>query len=117
MQSGVGEKAMGLLKDNKGRYRLTGKTTEPDLLAAAEGILKTKLERQGGIGNPRDASDLLRMRISISCGLDTRHRILDCQRLFTGTIDGASVHPREAVRAALTINASAAILSHNNAGP
>jgi DNA repair protein RadC len=46
--------------------------------------------------------------------LDNRHRILDCQRLFTGTIDGASVHPREVLRAALEINASAAILAHNH---
>jgi DNA repair protein RadC len=46
--------------------------------------------------------------------LDNRHRILDCQKLFTGTVDGASVHPREVVRAALAINASAAILAHNH---
>lgn len=46
--------------------------------------------------------------------LDNRHRILDCQRLFTGTIDGASVYPREVVRAALEANASAAILAHNH---
>jgi len=46
--------------------------------------------------------------------LDNRHRILSCQKLFAGTIDGASVHPREVVRAALNINASAAILTHNH---
>ena len=46
--------------------------------------------------------------------LDNRHRILDCQKLFTGTIDGASIHPREVARAALNINAAAAILAHNH---
>lgn len=112
---------MGILKDSKGNYRLTGKTTEVDVLAAAEGILQAKLERQGSIGNPRDASDFLRMRLGALLHeefhilfLDNRHRILDCQQLFTGTIDGASVYPREVVRAALTINASAAILAHNH---
>jgi len=102
---------MGILKDSKGAYRLTGKTTEADVLAAAEGILKAKLERQGDIGNPRDASDFLRMRLGgliheefHILWLDNRHRILDCQRLFIGTIDGTSVYPREA----------AAILSHNH---
>ena len=112
---------MGILKDSKGAYRLTGKTTEADVLAAAEGILKAKLERQGDIGNPRDASDFLRMRLGGLIHeefhipwLDNRHRILDCQRLFIGTIDGTSVYPREAVRAALNVNASAAILSHNH---
>jgi DNA repair protein RadC len=42
------------------------------------------------------------------------NRILDCQRLFTGTIDSASIHPCEVVRAALNVNACAAILAHNH---
>ena len=102
-------------------YKLTGETTEQDVLAAAEGILKGKLERQGSLGNPTDASDFLRMRLGALLHeefhvlwLDNRHRILDCQKLFTGTIDGASIYPREVVRAALNINACAAIFAHNH---
>jgi DNA repair protein RadC len=45
------------------RYKLTGETTEQDVLAAAEGILRNKLERQGSIGSPTDANDFLRMRL------------------------------------------------------
>jgi DNA repair protein RadC len=112
---------MGILKDSKGIYRLTGKTTEADVLAAAEGILQAKLERLGSIGDPRDASDFLRMRLGALLHeefhimwLDNRHRILGIEKLFTGTVDGASVHLREVVRAALNINASAAILAHNH---
>jgi DNA repair protein RadC len=112
---------MGIAKDSKGNYRLTGKTTEQDVLAAAEGILKAKLERLGSVGNPEDASDFLRMRLGgllheefHVLWLDNRHRILDCQKLFTGTVDGASVHPREVVRAALTTNACAVIFAHNH---
>ncbi len=108
-------------KTAKARYKLTGETTEQDVLAAAEAILKCRLERQGSIGTPTDASDFLRMRLGALpheefhvLWLDNRHRILDCQKLFTGTVDGASVHPREVVRAALAINASAAILAHNH---
>jgi DNA repair protein RadC len=112
---------MGILKDSKGNYRLTGKTTEADVLAAAEGILQSKLERQGNIGNPSEASNFLRMRLGALLHeefhimwLDNRHRILDCQKLFIGTVDGASVYPREVVRAALNVNACAAILAHNH---
>jgi DNA repair protein RadC len=112
---------MGILKDSKGNYRLTGKTTEADVLAAAEGILQAKLERLGCISNPSDASDFLRMRLGALLHeefhvmwLDNRHRILGIEKLFTGTIDGASVYPREVVRAALNINAGAAILAHNH---
>lgn len=103
------------------RYKLSSETTEQDVLAAAEGILKDRLERQGSIGSPTDANDFLRIRLGgLSheefhvLWLDNRHRIIDCQKLFSGTIDGASIYPREVVRAALSVNASAAILAHNH---
>ena len=46
--------------------------------------------------------------------LDNRNRLLAFDKLFHGTIDGASVHPREVVRAALRYNAAAVILAHNH---
>jgi DNA repair protein RadC len=44
--------------------------------------------------------------------LDTRHRLIEYVELFRGTIDGASVHPREVVKLALARNAAAIILAH-----
>jgi DNA repair protein RadC len=46
--------------------------------------------------------------------LDNRHRVIEFCELFRGTIDGASVHPREVVRGALTHNAAAVIFCHNH---
>jgi DNA repair protein RadC len=46
--------------------------------------------------------------------LDNRHRVIRFEELFRGTIDGASVHPREVVRAALKHNAAALIFAHNH---
>ena len=46
--------------------------------------------------------------------LDTRHRVIEYEELFKGTIDGASVHPREVVRRALYHNAAAVIFAHNH---
>jgi DNA repair protein RadC len=46
--------------------------------------------------------------------LDNRHRLIAFDELFRGTIDGASVHPREVVKQALTRNAAAVILAHNH---
>jgi len=46
--------------------------------------------------------------------LDNRHRVIAFEELFRGTIDGASVHPREVVRAALKHNAAALIFAHNH---
>jgi DNA repair protein RadC len=46
--------------------------------------------------------------------LDNRHRLIAFEELFRGTIDGASVHPREVVRQALYCNAASVILAHNH---
>jgi len=46
--------------------------------------------------------------------LDNRHRIIAFEELFFGTIDGATVHPREVVKRALAHNAAALILAHNH---
>jgi DNA repair protein RadC len=46
--------------------------------------------------------------------LDTRHRLISYEELFRGTIDGASVYPREVVRRALELNAAAIVLAHNH---
>jgi DNA repair protein RadC len=46
--------------------------------------------------------------------LDNQHRLLAFEELFRGTIDGASVYPRELVKQALHHNAAAVILAHNH---
>ena len=46
--------------------------------------------------------------------LDNRHRLIAFEELFRGTIDGASVHPREVVKQALARNSAALILAHNH---
>lgn len=43
--------------------------------------------------------------------LDNRHRVLAFEELFRGTIDGASVPPREVVRQALKHNGAAVIFA------
>jgi DNA repair protein RadC len=46
--------------------------------------------------------------------LDTQHRLLAMERLFTGTLGQTSVYPREVVKRALARNAGAVILAHNH---
>jgi len=46
--------------------------------------------------------------------LDNQHRLIAQEELFLGTIDGASVHPREVVKRALFHNAAALIFAHNH---
>ena len=46
--------------------------------------------------------------------LDNKHQPLGFETLFRGTINHASVHPREVVRRSLARNAAAVILCHNH---
>ena len=73
------------------------------------------------LGNPRDSGDYARLHFAgykseafCVIWLDNRHRVLDFEEMFQGTIDGASVHPREVVRSALEHNAAACIFTHNH---
>lgn len=71
--------------------------------------------------NPRSTRDYLRLRmrdlpheIFGIIYLDNRNRVIKFEELFRGTIDGATVHPREVVKEALSCNAAAVILAHNH---
>jgi DNA repair protein RadC len=71
------------------------------------------------------APDLVKNYLTLSLALEERehfhvlflnnqHQLLLDARLFSGTIDGASVYPREVVKQALQCNAAAVILAHNH---
>ncbi len=46
--------------------------------------------------------------------LDSQHQLIRFEELFTGTIDGASVYPREVIKRVLALNSSAVIFAHNH---
>lgn len=90
-------------------------------LELARRSLAERLHQQPVLANPRDSGDFLHARLRhlpyevFAClYLDNRHRVLAFEELFRGTVDGASVHPREVVRACLAHNACAVIFAHNH---
>ena len=101
---------------------------DPLDLVCAERIIERALllvDRQFAAGpsmvNPKDAGDYLRLHLrhlpyEVFCclWLDNRHQVLKCSEMFRGTVDGASVHPREVVREAIQYNACAVIFAHNH---
>ena len=46
--------------------------------------------------------------------LDNQHRVIALEELFRGTIDGASVYPREVAKRALFHHSAAVIFAHNH---
>ncbi len=83
--------------------------------------LHEKLQRGDAINNVDDVKNYLKSRLQhypfevFSClFLDNKHRVIAYEELFRGTIDSASVHPREIVRQVLQHNAAAIVLAHNH---
>jgi DNA repair protein RadC len=79
------------------------------------------LEAGSVLGSPADTRNFLIAQLrdrpyEVFCCLylDNRHRLLRFEELFRGTIDGATVHPREVLRQALAHNAAALIVAHNH---
>lgn len=83
--------------------------------------LKETLQRGQSLQNPQATQNYLSAQLRdlpyevFAClFLDNQHRIIEFEVLFQGTINGASVHPREVVRKTLKHNAAALILAHNH---
>ena len=83
--------------------------------------LATPLDRGKPIASPGDTTRFLTSKLRhlpfevFACFfLDNRHRVIEFEEMFRGTIDGASVYAREVVRRALDHNAAAVIFAHNH---
>ena len=106
------------------RHRGLGRAKCAQLHAALELArrhLSENLAREDCLACPAQTVDYLRARLRdyayevFAClMLDNRNRVIALRELFRGTIDGASVYPREVVKQALADNAAAVILVHNH---
>jgi DNA repair protein RadC len=136
---GVSATALGdtLLARSDGLVGLTARSVddllaEPGLGPAKIALLKAALElgrrcaeeplRQRNVmSSPRRTREFLQHHLGgqprevFSClFLDAQHRLLRCDDLFFGTLDGAAVYPREVAVRALQYRAAAVILAHNH---
>lgn len=90
-------------------------------LELADRHLRAQLDRGESMREPQSAIRYFKQRLRsrphevfAALFLDTRNRTLAFEELFTGTIDAATIYPREVVRRALLHNAAAVIVSHNH---
>ncbi|MEW8546828.1 MAG: DNA repair protein RadC [Candidatus Thiodiazotropha sp.] len=91
------------------------------MIDLAKRILKRRFRRGSALTSPAAAKDFVHVELAeheqeiFACiFLDTRHRIIQFEKLFYGTLTGSSVHPREVVKRALLLNAGAVIFAHNH---
>jgi DNA repair protein RadC len=104
-----------------GASRLT--PTEMAIVTQALVILENKVVRKLKPGEIMTSPEHVKQWLILHYGmldrevfglifLDSRHRYLGHQQLFTGDIQGASVHPRQVARSVFDYNAAAVIAVH-----
>lgn len=83
--------------------------------------LEQSVARGDALANPAQTRRLvtarlrhLRHEVFACLFLDSQHRLIAFREMFRGTIDGASVYPREVVAECLAHNAAAVIFAHNH---
>ena len=98
------------------------KTSElNELLERAADALATKYRREGTFTNPTNVKEYLKLKLGAHdrevfavMFLDNQHQLISFEELFFGTIDAASIYPREVLKAALNHNAAAVVFAHNH---
>ena len=107
-----------MVRDAQGRYLLA---TTDQILEAARQAIEHKMQRGASFSSPVAVKEYLRAKLAgfehevfAVLFLDTHHCLIEYAEMFRGTIDSASVYPREVVKQALRLNAAAVIVSHNH---
>ena len=97
------------------------RATDEEILNAALLTINARFTPGTPIGSPTQANDLIKLHLAPYphevfgvLWLTSRHAVIAFEELFRGTINGASVHPREVLKSALHHNAAACILCHNH---
>ena len=105
----------------KGTYVLEGPVTADEILTMANQLARSKLTKGQALTSPSLTYSCLQTllqgyerEVFAILFLDSQHRVIKFEELFQGTLDAASVYPREVVKAALACNAAAVILVHNH---
>ena len=104
-----------------GHFQVVRPVTQEEILTMARKLIKRQFARGKALTSPDATRDFLMLELALlerevfyCLFLDNQHRVLKAECCFQGTIDGASIYPREVVKRALQVNASALILAHNH---
>lgn len=107
--------------DSTGTYVVESPVTESDILLMAKQLASLRLRRGRTLTSPKEVFSHLQALLAdyehevfALLLLDSRHRVIAFREVFRGTLDGASVYPREVVKISLEHNAAAVILVHNH---
>jgi len=95
--------------------------TTKEVLSSAANIIAEKFVNKDAYTNPEATKQFLSYKlvgyereVFAVMMLDNQNQLIEFRELFFGTVDAASVYPREVVKAVLEVNSSAVIFAHNH---
>lgn len=107
--------------ESAGTYIADALVTEADIVEMAQHLANKRLRKGQALHQPKEVFSHLQIllqdyehEVFALLLLDSKHRVIRFEELFRGTLDGASVYPREVVKIALEHNAAAMVLVHNH---
>ncbi|MEB1978860.1 DNA repair protein RadC [Xanthomonas campestris pv. campestris] len=107
--SGIGAIAAARVRENR------------TITRALKIIEQRAVERDQLMSSPDTCGKFFRLRLADEprehfevAFLDVRHRLIQAERLFSGSVDQSSVHPRIIAQRALSLNAAAVLVAHNH---
>lgn len=106
------------VKDSTGEYQVA---PLKDILLAARNQVGRTLNREKGFNQPNTVKSFFNAKLAALehevfavAFLDNHLQLIEYREMFHGTVDNASVYPREVAKMALRLNASAIVISHNH---
>lgn len=109
------------INSNNGIFTVTRQVTSDEIIAKAREILAARVLGSHELTSSRHVRDYLATELAGlehevfgAIFMDNHHRVICCRKIFTGTLNGCAVYPREIVKEALKHNAAAVILFHNH---
>ncbi len=95
--------------------------SDEDILQAAATIMERRVRNTTCFDSPGAVRKFLQYSIGAAerehfsvMFLDSQHRMIETEVMFSGTVNATSVYPREVVKRALSLNSASVIFCHNH---
>ena len=112
---------LALVDNGSNQFQTAAPMSLEQLCSAMSLLLDNHFKRESVLTSPDMTKSYLISKLAgfesevFSCiHLDNQHQVIAYEELFYGTIDGASVYPRDVVKSCLQHNSAAVIFAHNH---
>lgn len=112
---------IAIQRNASGLYSTHRPVTSDEIIGFAKDLVAERFHRSHVLNSPDDARQYLLLELAREerevfgvIFVDRQNQVIAFERMFYGTVDSSTVHPREIVKRCLHHNATAVLLAHNH---